>query len=239
MASRIEFGGRSWTISGPVLVFLCGVALLPIAAFVVIGLRPSNAPHAPPSASNPDQPIAALTAEFTRSGGGGVISARLSPLHVDAGRQEFERNSMRERLGLPAGEPWRLSLRLESDGSDAAPLALGAVEVRDEQGVALRSIPSAEGSQQLADPLRALFVPPAGELQPGQAVDWVLWGRRPGDRAQLAGLSGVELRFEARTVRRSELSLPLARLDRTTAKGKNDAADASEDGHGDPPDEQH
>ena len=237
-----SFGG----ISLPVAVFLCGLAMLALAAYIAWRLRPANAPHTPPAASNPDQPIAALSAEFTTPAGA-RITARLAPLHADAGRQTFESVSMRERLALAEGQPWRLSLRYDAgSGADApAPLALGAVEVRDENGVALASIPSASAGGEPADPLRALMVAPSGTLQLGQAVDWVLWGRAPGAQARLSGLAGVELAFKAQSIRRSELSLPLARLDRDApSRGKNDQAAASVDGHADgdhenAPDEHH
>jgi hypothetical protein len=224
-------------ISLPVAVFLCGLAMLALAAFIAWRFRPASAPHAPPAASNPDQPIAALSAEFTTDSGA-TISARLAPLHADASRQSFESVSMRERLALPEGQPWRLSLRYDAksaaDGAAPAPLALGAVEVSDEKGLALSSIPGAAAGAAPADPLRALVVAPSGTLQPGQAVDWVLWGRAPLAPARLNGLAGVELAFQAHSIRRSELSLPLARLDRdAVSAGKNDDSAASDGEHGD------
>ena len=234
---------RDGAISLPIAIFLCGLAMLALAAYVVWWLHPANAPHAPPAASNPDQPIAALSAEFTTPAGA-VVTARLAPLHADPSRQAFESASMRAHFALPEGQPWRLSLRYGAEAAaDSTPaLALGAVEVSDDNGVALSSIPGIATGTEPADPLRALLLAPSGSLQAGQAVDWVLWGRAPAEHAHLTGLAGVELAFQAHSFRRSELSLPLARLDREppsnetiasekNANGKNADANASDDDH--------
>ena len=226
---------RGGSISAPLAVCLCGLALLGLALSIAWRMHPAITPHAPPSASNPDQPIAALVAEFRASDGASFV-ARLTPLHADAGRQAFESAAMRERLALPEGEPWRLSLRRLADAAGAAspvgPVELGPVEVRDEVGLALSSIPRSAAGAPGADPLRALVRAPSGPLQAGQSVDWILWGRAPTAHAHLAGLAGASPEFTAQSVRRSELSLPLARLDRSAAApGKNAAAAASGDEH--------
>jgi hypothetical protein len=233
-------------------------------------------PAPPPVQSDPDAGVAGWRGEL--SGARGWLEATLTPLHADAERQAFESRALAGRLGLEPGQAWRLRVlwsapEAERGAASAAPhgldrrveggrgaaeslaraepagLGLGAVEVQDGQGVALRSLPAPAPGGGAADPLRALVAPPPGSLRPGQAADWILWGRAPLEGARLAGLvpeddalfraaTGFSAPFELRAVslRRGDLQEPLARLERPAAPPRKSGAAPSSDGS--PPDDE-
>jgi hypothetical protein len=203
-----------------------------------------------PQVGDPDSSVPALGGRLEGAEGTALV-ARLAPMHADPGRQAFEAGALASRLGLAPGAPYRLSLSWErGELEDAgAVLHLGSISVRDAAGTALAPIPgdedpSGDGDRQgePGDPVRALFRAPRGTLGPGEAVDWILWGREPRGAVRLVGLlpAGTEsellaertglsgaLPLEPLEVRRSELVLPVARLDRS--EGKTAAAPSSED----------
>lgn len=246
------------------------LALLLVCTWLLLYVQPPqhDGLHEP-EVGDPEQTIEALVAELSGLDGS-RLGARLSPLHVDPERQAFERDSLRRRFDLPEGEPWRLSLewragagttpvgsgsarftgsgpaRGEPTAAQLAALGLGPVRIEDEEGTALGPLPIVAGGDDPA-PLATLLAPPAGSLGPGQAVDWVLWGRRPlrgavligllpppaseaaDEFAAATGLAGA-LVFEPGPVRRHTLVLPLARLERpgSASAGKIGAGGASE-----------
>ena len=226
---------------GPVWLF---IPILAVVAGAVFWLRRPQPSHhiSAPLIADPDGPVAAFGGRL-EGDLGTALAVRLAPLHADPERQAFETRALAARLGLGSGAPWRLSLRWDGGALEAegAVLHLGQVEVVDAMGVALRPIGAREDPA--PDPLRALFAAPSGTLGPGEQVDWILWGRRPGPEAYLAGLlpAGVQseelarrtglggrLDLLARTVRRSELMLPVARLDRLPAEPEPEPATAAE-----------
>ena len=270
--SAAQHGG-GWTRGpGPLLVLLPAL-ILAIVLALFFRRPPTLRRLDPPDVSDPDEAVPALFGSLCAADGS-ALAARLTPMHADPVRQSFEAATLRRRLDLPEGEPWRLSLRwdppsdpgggaasgrLGSGGPargeavpERAELALGPVRIDDEQGLALAALEerafggAAESAR--ADPLRALFGPPAGGLRSGQAADWILWGRAPGAGARLVGLlppadapdaddfersTGLRgpLLLVPSTVRRSELVLPVARLDRAVP-GKIQARTASEEDRG-------
>jgi hypothetical protein len=140
----------------------------------------------------------------------------------------------------------------DPEDGEPAGVGLGSVEVHDPSGTALRSIPDRSGT--VPDPLRTLLRPPAGALRQGEEVEWVLWGRAPvapsatGAEVVLVGLlppGGPEAEaFEEATglrgplalspepVRRRDLWLPMARLDRPSLSGKTRGSGSSEESLG-------
>ena len=203
---------------------------------------------------DPDESVGAFAATLEGQGGS-RLAVWLAPLHADPRREAFEAGSLERRLGLGEGQPWRLRVHWDPPTSgeplaDGAALRLGPLQVLDAQGTAQQSIPGSpdQGPEAVADPLRTVLAPPAGELRPGQAVDYVLWGREPGAGGRLAGLlpapgtpeakaleaaTGLAgpLLLEHERVHRSDLWLPLARLDRSSV-GKNAAGRPSDGAHG-------
>ncbi len=114
---------------------------------------------------------------------GSRMRVSLDPLHEDARRQEFDGLALARQLGLPQGEPWRLSLEAVGDAPEAE---LEGVQVMDGEGACmapiLDGVSAAEGSVQ--DPLLGLFHPqgPSGETPRWEVV---LWGRPPGAGGRL------------------------------------------------------
>jgi hypothetical protein len=216
-------------LSSVALFFMSScVMLLALGALLMWHMRAPGDLHAPPEVTDPDQPIEAFVARHAQAGG--IVVAQLAPLHADSRQQAFEAGALRKRFELDQGEPWRLNVRLEGDAS-AAPVELRAVEVSDEHGVALRTL---ESGAQPTEPVHTLFAPPSGELRSGEAAQWVLWGRSPQAGARVVGLLDEPLALESGSLRRSELTVPLARLDRPRTSGKNGAQGASETSHGEP-----
>jgi hypothetical protein len=260
--------------SAPFLFVLLPAAILALLLALLLQRPHTRVDVVPPVASDPDQTVAAFAGRIDGADGSRLV-ARLAPLHADPDRQRFEASSLQRRLDLEAGEPWRFSLRWDGpedpDGtggaasgvfgaegpargeprSEAVGLGLGPLEVHDAGGRALSSIRADELGDGVVDPLRTLFAPPGGALRHGQAVDWVLWGRRPVDGAQVVGLlplggpdaeafeasTGLRgpLTLEPKPVRRSEMQLPVAWLDRT---GKIPPGGPSE-GNGEPAGAEH
>jgi hypothetical protein len=211
------------------ILFVASCAMLGLAAVLAMRAQPGGSAHAPPLVADPEQRVAALSAERLAPDGGTLV-LRLTTLHAEPERQAFEARALRQRFQLGEGEPFRVTLRGDAQpnaaraatGSGFA-LPLGAVEVRGERDrVVLASI-AADGAE--ADPVAAVFRAPSGELRPGETAAWVLWGRWPDAGARLLGLDGGEWPLQASSVRRGELAGPLARLDR--AQGKNGQPRAS------------
>ena len=160
------------------------------------------------------------------------FAARLTPLHPDRVRQDFDRQALIRRLDLDGGDgdgegdggsgrqsgPWRLVLaaRRAASGEGALPEHdLAELRVVDDAGVVQRPIqrPGPPPKGAVADPLVALLAPPQRPLECGQEVTFVLWGPRPGRGVHLEGL-GAPLPLNEQRVPLSDLVRSLARLDR-------------------------
>lgn len=137
----------------------------------------------------------------------------LAPLHADAERQAFDATALGARLGLPAGEPWRLEVQVGEASAlerfDAAARS-GGLRVTAGDGAELQELSSAVARDRLAPsaaPLLALFrpQPEPSATEKGRFVGrWVLWGRRPEGACQL-DVAGVTHTLEASAVGREEL----------------------------------
>ncbi|HVS20133.1 MAG TPA: hypothetical protein VMT18_16130 [Planctomycetota bacterium] len=217
--------------------------------------RPGE-PAAPPSSTDPESHVEAWRGELLGAHGG-WLEATLTPLHPDRERRDFESHTLARRLGLEPGQAWRLRVRWGAPGAlgsrgpggaeslpraQPAGIGLGELEVADSTGTALRSLRAPEPGPGAADPLRVLAGPPSGSLRPGQAADWILWGRSPLEGPRLIGLvpegdpefheaTGFAGPFELRVVslRRGDLDEPLARLERPAQEPRKTAAGASSD----------
>jgi hypothetical protein len=218
-------------------LLLAALLLLIASATWKLAIDSDRSRHGLPQVSDPDEPIAAYRAE-AHGPNGEVVTFLVAPLHADPARQRFEASALAERLALDSGEPWRLVRRGPATdpgtaGTDElyAPLPPSGFSVRDGGGVALRSLeaPAAGG---LVDPVRSAFAPWTSSDR--STTTCVLWGRPPGDGAVLGTGNGeAEVPLEASTVHRSELEVPLARLERPL-QGKNPDAPASESQRGTP-----
>lgn len=191
--------------------------LLPLVLFVALAtllaagwleLRSRALPRrASPEVADKAQPIEAWVAQA------GDSSVRLSRLYPDDGRQRFESQALRERLGLAEGELFLLS---------RTPAAGAVAQVRDEHGLALESVRGAgEG------PVQTLFRTPRG-VRRGEAQEWILWGRAPHGRPELWLDGSSAGGLEATRLPRSDLRGPVAELVRERTSGKNEAARTSE-----------
>ena len=205
-------------------------ALLVLLASAVIRLQQRSArePYAPPSVSDPDQPVEALLGELDldeRS----RLKLRITPLYADRERQALEAQALARRLELDPGEPWRVVRTFEGDeGERAAWTDSTPIRVSDDEGPALVSLPPAAPGTTLVDPLSVTLA--AWSTADGRELSAVLWGRRPGAGARLEAPLSVPLEWGA--VHRSEIEVPLARLDaretRNSARAQpSDGADAT------------
>ncbi|MDF1798067.1 MAG: hypothetical protein P1V81_02745 [Planctomycetota bacterium] len=147
---------------------------------------------------------------------------RLTPLHAEPERQAFDAGALAARLGLEAGQPWRLEVtwplgagvkpRFEKlfAALTEAPTSLTIV---DDQGLCAstfaRLVTEAHGRHlvQLFDPERTLEV--SAERAEGQLH---FWGRGPGEGARLAG-PGFSLPMAPVEVLRGDLPTFVANLD--------------------------
>lgn len=190
-------------------------ALLALGAVLAAKLSEgaSGARNAPPVIADPERPVEAWTSADGQW--------RLTPLHAEPERQQFEAQALRKALALPEGEPFRL-VRHGAAGTGAK------VEVVDEHGLALSAIEPEKG---LADPVRALVATPLGFERAGER-EWILWGRAPHDAARILpsteGATAVEL--VRSKVRRADLEQPLAQVAAPGANGKKPERAASEAG---------
>jgi hypothetical protein len=117
---------------------------------------------------------------------GAHVSARLTRLHSDPLRQDFDARTLGTRFELGPGEPWQLELLLE--GGAERGLALAGLVVCDEVGVRLGPFALASASPTaVADPVAVLLRGPS-ELRPGEVVDVPLWGQEPGPGCEIRGL---------------------------------------------------
>lgn len=156
--------------------------------------------------------------------GGARLAVELGPLHSAPGRQGFEALTLARRLALPAGQPWRLTLR-HADPAPAAPsIDLSGVELVDAHGARLAPIDAhAPSGAAVVDPLLVLLSAPLPELAPGSATRLVLWGDEPRGAVRLRGLAAVdgdgalpfagELTLEERELAVSEADEALARIE--------------------------
>lgn len=190
-------------------------ALLALGAALAAKLASSSSgPHnTPPTVADPERPVEAWT-----SADG---AWRLTPLHADQERQQFEVQALRKALALPEGEPFRLVRH-------GAAAAGQQVAIADEHGLALAPIEPESGS---TDPVRALLATPLGFERAGER-EWILWGRAPHDGARVVpkgeGAPAVEL--QRSKVRRADLEQPLAQLVAPPTDGKKPERAASEAG---------
>ena len=133
--------------------------------------------------------------------GGEPIGLRLLPLHGESGWGDFDRAVIRKRFGLPEGQAWRLEVEA---GAELSGQALAGARVIDAQGVALLTFDEAReaganedgplgkllagggagGGAEPRDPLLGLFS--ARAARPGEAPGAILWGRAPGETAELS-----------------------------------------------------
>lgn len=257
------------------LLFLLPLLFLVLAVGHLLRRPRSGDPAPPPETSDPEAHVEAWRGELVGARTS-WLQATLTPLHPDPERNAFESRALERRLGLGAGRAWRLHVLWGAteavDGARAgrpgalgprgpggaeplgrtapAGIELGAVEVVDGQGVAQRSLPAPEAGEGPTDPLRVLVGPPAGALRPGQAADWILWGREPSEGARLVGLVpeddatfraatglGGVLELRAVSVRRGDLTEPLARLDRPPLEPRKSPTSPSSEGTRPPADE--
>jgi hypothetical protein len=196
-------------------LFLAPLLMLALWAHWTGGRAFAPRPAAPaPVASDPDRTLDGWFASL-EGADGSVLEVRLGPLYAQAERQAFDAQVLREKLGLPSGQPMRLLVhwrpRPHAPGSASrsplagaeqpdpaaspelaerpAALGLGPLWVTDEDGRALRSLEfPADDTRSVRDPLRTLLQAPGGALAQGQSAEWVLWGRIPGPRARVEGL---------------------------------------------------
>lgn len=219
----------------PALWFLAAAVGLLLAAGVVSLLRwRTRAPYAPPTAGDPSGRVAVWRGEAAGSDGS-QVHAELATLHADAGRQAFETATLRRRLGLGDGEPWRL--RVQRGSAEGALESLSIVQplVHDAQGLAARALelPPVDGA--LQDPVLSLLRTPASSLGAAQALDVVLWGRAPEAGAVLRGLELGGVRFELplapAQASRAEMERAFthsARADELAQSGKSPSGAASQ-----------
>lgn len=212
---------------GPRAISLALVfALLALLASAVVKLATNEALPGPsrPEIADPEQPIEAWVA--LRNGAPArSVRYRLTALYTDPARQAFEAAALRARLGLAEGEPYRLTRTRDPLAADGPALSERPV-VRDEHGQALAPIPASVPGDGPADPIRTLFSTPVG-IERGGAREWILWGRAPHGAAELALDDGHCLALTQDKVRRADLEVPMAHLERAAAAGKNAGAAAS------------
>ncbi len=185
--------------------------LLPVASatlLVLVGTRPQTPRTAPRADSAVPAPAGSVE---SWSGsvvvGEGQLSARLSPLQLDPGRQAYDARALRGPLGLgsgDAGEPWRLELELAS--ATATALDLSKLALADAAGPGLTLI---EFDEQ-ASALQALFAQPAGPLEPGSRLQLLLWGPAPTGALKLRLGADLELELFSGPVDVNELPTSLA-----------------------------
>lgn len=147
---------------------------------------------------------------------------RLTPLHAEPERQAFDAGALAARLGLEAGEPWRLEVTWPLNGAvkprfEKLLTALtdepGVLTIVDDQGTCATTFaplvtePKGQHLAGLFDPRRTLAVDGTGAE--GQLH---FWGRGPGEGARLAG-PGFSLPLTPVEVLRNELPTFVANLD--------------------------
>lgn len=158
------------------------------------GERPAALPGAAvPSAADAIGEVPVWLGQHALSADG-AVRARLTPLHAEPDRQAFDARALAQRLGLGAGEPWRLELAYEAP-PDAPPLGLSDIAIEDASGRRIApAAPAADGraaAGAAVDPLRALVRAPRTALRPGGTASLVLWGDAPGAGARVVGVDAV------------------------------------------------
>jgi hypothetical protein len=172
-------------------VLLCGLSLT-LLTLLITGREERAPSERAPVRAEPERALPAFLGTRPAAEGQPPLVARLTRLHADPARQSFDARALRERLVLGMGEPWRLELTHEG-GPDSAAIEVGELSVIDERGVALNALRPGRRSADPAvgDPVSALLGPPAQPLEPGGALQWVLWGRAPEGNVRLRGLAGA------------------------------------------------
>lgn len=160
----------------------------------------------------------------------GELLVRLGPLHADPERQAFDAKALAARLGLGAGEPWRLEVAftpkrayvsevLAVDG--LAIVARGAPAGAEPLVRPIAAAERASASTEPADPLRTLFAAPASlRVDLARGASLVLWGTARGEALELRWL-GRSTVLEARRWSADPLQDVLARV------GPDDAGEAA------------
>ncbi len=183
--------------------------------------------------------------------GVGFVSARLTALHADAGRQAFEARELRAHgIGDAAGQvadeqPFWLEIEVRPGAGVATGLDLRSTRVLDlrstrvldARGVAL-SVPTRANSaraddaaEAAADPYATLLEAPRA-IAAGQRTSLVLVGRIPGDDARIVCGNGLELALTRRLDATETPDQPIARIDRRNpaASTEPSASEAPETG---------
>ena len=126
---------------------------------------------------------------------GAQLRVRLTRLHPQAQRQEFETQALGQRFGKQTGEPWQLEI--DAPPSWEAPIDLSELRIESAgaqplQRLARRATPA---GNQIVDPVRVLFSVPDG-MQPGERRRFVVWGSEPAASATfVAGSLLLELQM--------------------------------------------
>lgn len=155
---------------------------------------------------------------------GGVLEARLTPLHVHAGRQRLDARSLERALGLEPGAPYRLRLSwrdaaVETDALGLDTLALASDDARGWETLR-RPAPPVEG--EIANPLLVLLAEGPTSLGPGEVAQVVVWGPRApaAPTLRLGGGAAVDVRLDALEFESGELPRSLALLSENPAEGR-------------------
>lgn len=215
----------------PVLPVLIGVGL----GFFALGWACYRSDSKPHELARDDRVREAAASDSVpgwigtwRSSDGSAVALRLTRLHALEHLQAFEARSLRERLALPDGEPFRLELAFvaaspesagrEGRGATSTALAMGGVWIEDERGRALEPIASPPAGAASIDPLRVLVAPASGPLMPGHSASLVLWGREPAAGARVLGLVDAALPLERAEISLGDVDTALARIERATTE---------------------
>ena len=180
MSSRIKPG--PWMLLVPTAFFV-GASV----HFLFPGLaRRAVDTGLPPVATAPDAPVTSFVGEVELPGG--TLSVRLAPLHGEPARQAYDAGVLAERLGLAAGEPWRLVLEGELPALDAETLT-----IEDDRGGLLAALEAlvAVADDARPDPLAALFARRSTSAD-GSSTSWLLWGTPPGEVPELVWITEDE-----------------------------------------------
>lgn len=139
------------------------------------------------------------------------VLARVAPLHADLERQEYESAALRARHPSLVGDPYLVVLEVRGEaGARIDPSGLSVVDV---EGTAL-SAPRLDDKAR-PDPVAALLGTP-GEVAAGERASFVMFGRAPGEGAQLVREGSMSVPLARSNGLEKEADLPVARVDRRT-----------------------
>jgi hypothetical protein len=148
----------------------------------------------------------------------GRVVARITALHADAARQEFETGALHAHGVGTDAEPYWLQVEFGPGADAAALLDPRDLRVEDAHGVALAAAPSSgdrsTDPRGAVDPVATLLRPSA-PLAAGQVSSLVVFGRRPGEGARLVRADGAGLALVESTGAPGSSDLPIASVDRT------------------------